>query len=39
MESPVLRRVARRVWEGGRRLRAIRKGRLRAVPLPHILIA
>jgi len=36
MESPVPRRVARRVWEGGCRLRASRKGGLRAVPLPHI---
>lgn len=35
MESPVPRRVARRVWEGGCRLRATRKGGLRAVPLPH----
>jgi hypothetical protein len=35
MESPVPRRVARRVWEGGCRLRASRKGGLRAVPLPH----
>src|SRR5216684_2829141 len=35
MESPVPRQVARRVWEGGCRLRAFRKEGLRAVPLPH----
>ncbi len=35
MESPLPRRVARRVWEGGCRLRAFRKKGLRAVPLPH----
>jgi hypothetical protein len=35
MESPVPRGVARRVWEGGCRLRAFRKEGLRAVPLPH----
>ena len=31
--------MARRVWEGGCRLRAYRKEGLRAVPLPHLFVS